>query len=256
MEGEGRIMRHPVTYALAAVVLFSFLAGNADAGPKFEGRKKCSSCHKSQAKSWKKSSHAKAMNSLKPNKKADAKKKAGLDPAKDYTKDKNCVGCHVDGFGQEGGYTIEDASKYTTGVGCESCHGPGSKFRGIHRKAGAKFEKKGKTTPRKKLAAAGQDFHFVERCSACHLNYEGSGWKGTKEPYTPFTPDVDKKYTFNFDKYVASAKAMHKHYKLPGAFKGKPKFKMHDEFQAKAGGKKSKKSKKKKKKKKKKKSKK
>ncbi|DAC61267.1 MAG TPA: cytochrome C554, partial [Candidatus Poseidoniales archaeon] len=42
-------MRHPVTYALAAVALFAFLAGNAAADPKFEGRKKCSSCHKSQA---------------------------------------------------------------------------------------------------------------------------------------------------------------------------------------------------------------
>ena len=50
-------MRHPVTYALAAVALFAFLAGNAAADPKFEGRKKCSSCHKSQAKSWKKTAH-------------------------------------------------------------------------------------------------------------------------------------------------------------------------------------------------------
>jgi len=225
-------MRHPVTYALAAVALFAFLAGNAAADPKFEGRKKCSSCHKSQAKSWKKSSHAKAMNLLKPNKKAKAKKRANLDPTKDYTKDKDCVGCHVDGFGEEGGYSIEDPSKYTKGVGCESCHGAGSKYRGIHRKAGAKFEKKGKTTSRKKLADTGQDFDFVERCSACHLNYEGSGWKGTKKPYTPFTPAVHKKYSFDFDKYVADAKAMHKHYKLSGTFTGDPIFKMHDEFQA------------------------
>ena len=133
----------------------------------------------------KKTAHAKAMNSLKPNKKAKAKKRAGLDPAKDYTKDKDCVGCHVDGFGQEGGYEIEDPNKYTKGVGCESCHGAGSKYRGIHRKAGAKFEKKGKTTSRKKLAATGQDMDFVERCSACHLNYEGSGWKGTKKTVHP-----------------------------------------------------------------------
>lgn len=230
-------MRHPVTYALAAAALFTFLSGNAAdsfAGAKFEGRKKCSSCHKSQAKSWKKTAHAKAMNSLKPNKKAKAKKKAGLDPAKDYTKDKDCVGCHVDGWEEEGGYTVEDPSKWTKGVGCESCHGPGSKYRGIHRKGGQAFEKKGKTSPRKKLADAGQDFDFIERCSACHLNYEGSGWKGTKKPYTPFTPKVDKKYTFKFDEYVANVKAMHEHYKLDGAFVGEPKFKMHDEFQSKA----------------------
>jgi hypothetical protein len=227
-------MRHPVTYALVAVALFAFLSGGAVADPKFEGRKKCSSCHKSQAKSWKKTAHAKAMNSLKPNKKTKAKKRAKLDPTKDYTKDKDCVGCHVDGFGEKGGYVVESPSKWKKGVGCESCHGPGSRYRGIHRKAGAKFEKKKKTTPRKVLADAGEDFDFVERCSACHLNYEGSGWKGTKEPYTPFTPEVHKKYTFKFDKYVADAKAMHEHYKLDGTFTGEPIFKMHDEFQSKA----------------------
>ena len=233
-------MRHPVTYALTAAALFAFLSGftfhsgDAFAAPKFEGRKKCSSCHKSQAKSWKKTAHAKAMNSLKPNKKAKAKKKANLDPTKDYTKDKDCVGCHVDGFGKKGGYVIGKPKKWLTGVGCESCHGPGSKYRGIHRKAGAKFEKTKKTTPRKVLADAGEDFDFVEACSACHLNYEGSGWKGTKEPYTPFTPEVDKKYTFKFDEYVADVKAMHEHYKLDGTFTGEPKFKMHDEFQSKA----------------------
>ena len=224
-----------MTYAIAAVALFAFLSGNVVAAdPKFEGRKKCSSCHKSQAKSWKKTAHAKAMNSLKPNKKVKAKKRAKIDPTKDYTKDKDCVGWHGDGFGEKGGYTVEDPRKWTKGVGCESCHGAGSKYRGIHRKAGAAFEKKQMTTSRQKLADAGEDFDFVERCSACHLNYEGSPWKGAKEPYTPFTPEVHKKYTFKFDEYVADAKAMHEHYKLDGAFKGDPIFKMHDEFQSKA----------------------
>jgi len=228
-------MKHPVTYAIAAVALFAFLSGNVVAAdPKFEGRKKCSSCHKSQAKSWKKTAHAKAMNSLKPNKKVKAKKRAKIDPTKDYTKDKDCVGCHVDGFGEKGGYTVENPRKWTKGVGCESCHGAGSRYRGIHRKAGAAFEKKQKTTSRQVLADAGEDFDFVERCSACHLNYEGSPWKGAKEPYTPFTPEVHKKYIFDFDKQVADNKAMHEHYKLDGAFTGDPIFKMHDEFQSKA----------------------
>ncbi len=228
-------MKHPMTYAIVAAALFAFLSGSVTAAdPKFEGRKKCSSCHKSQAKSWKKTAHAKAMNSLKPNKKVKEKKRANIDPTKDYTKDKDCVGCHVDGFGKKGGYIVEDPSKYTRGVGCESCHGAGSKYRGIHRKAGALFEKKKKTTSRQVLADAGEDFDFIERCSACHLNYEGSPWKGVKEPYTPFTPEVDKKYIFDFDKQVADSKAMHKHYKLDGTFTGDPIFKMHDEFQSKA----------------------
>ncbi|MDW7643119.1 MAG: cytochrome c-550 CycA [Nitrosomonadaceae bacterium] len=227
-------MKYTVTYTLASAVFLFSLFGNAIAEPGYDGRKKCSSCHKSQAESWLQTAHAKAMKSLEPNAKADAKRKAKLDPAKDYTKDKECVGCHVDGFGKEGGYTVEEPSKYTANVGCESCHGPGSEYRQLHRKAGAAFEKSKKTMPRQALADAGQDMNFVEGCSACHLNYEGSPWKGAKKPYTPFTPQVDKKYTFDFDKAVANSKAMHEHYKLDGTFTGEPIFKLHDEFQSKA----------------------
>ena len=87
----------PMTFALAAAAMLAVFAGSA-AAQSFEGRKKCSSCHKSQAQSWSETAHAKAMDSLKPNTKAEAKKKAKLDPKKDYTKDKDCVGCHVDGW--------------------------------------------------------------------------------------------------------------------------------------------------------------
>ncbi len=223
-------MKHPITYLLTILALLAFFSGNVLAN-KFEGRKKCSSCHKSQAKSWKKTAHAKAMDSLKPGTKKKEKLMADLDPDKDYTKDKDCVGCHVDGFGKKGGYKIAKPKKMLSGVGCESCHGPGRKYRGDHRKAGQAFEKKGKTSPRKKLAAKGQDFHFEESCNACHLNYEGSPWKGAKAPYTPYTPEVDEKYRFDFDKMVKEADAMHEHYKLDGTFVGEPKFKYHDEFQ-------------------------
>jgi len=220
---------------LIAAAVFTFVSGQSIAADTpFEGRKKCSSCHKAQAQSWKDTAHAKAMESLKPNVKTEAKQKAKLDPAKDYTQDKDCVGCHVDGFGQKGGYTIESPKPMLTGVGCESCHGPGRNFRGDHRKSGQAFEKSGKKTPRKDLAKKGQDFSFEERCSSCHLNYEGSPWKGAKAPYTPFTPEVDAKYTFKFEEMVKNTKAMHEHYKLEGVFDGEPKFKFHDEFQASA----------------------
>lgn len=220
---------------LIAVALFTLMMGQVMAADApFEGRKKCSSCHKSQAKSWRDTAHAKAMDSLKPNARKEAKLKADLDPEKDYTKDKDCVGCHVDGFGEKGGYTIESPKRMLAAVGCESCHGPGRYYRGDHRKAGQIFEKRGKTTPRKKPAGKGQDFHFEERCNACHMNYEGSPWEGAKPPYTPFTPEVDEKYTFNFDEMVKDEKAMHEHYKLDGVYTGEPKFKYHDEFQANA----------------------
>lgn len=227
-------MNYRVVSALAAVAVFFVLAGVASAEGMYEGRKKCYNCHKGQGESWDKTGHAKAMDSLKPTrgkKKDEAMVKAKLDPKKDYTKDKDCVGCHVTGFGHEGGYTIEEPEKFVTGVSCESCHGAGSDYRKIHRKAGEAFEKSKKETPRESLVEAGQDFEFVEKCNACHLNYEGSPWKGVKKPYTPFTPKVDKKYEFVFDKAVRNDKAMHEHYKLAGTFTGPPIPKFHEEFQ-------------------------
>lgn len=224
-------MKHSIVYILSimAAVFFTSTA-HAD----FEGRAKCSSCHKSQAKSWRDTAHAKAMESLKPGTRKEAKIKAKLDPDKDYTQDKDCVGCHVDGWGKKGGYTVETAKKQLAAVGCESCHGGGKNYRGDHRKAGQAFESKGTTAQRKVVADKGQDFSFEEACASCHLNYEGSPWKGAKAPYTPFTPEVDAKYTFDFDKMVKDVKAMHEHYKLDGTFVGEPKFKYHDEFQANA----------------------
>lgn len=198
----------------------------------FEGRKKCGGCHKSQLESWKQTAHAKAFDSLKSGAKEEAKKKAGLDPEKDFTEDKNCVGCHVTGYGHEGGYDIDDPGKYLIGVGCESCHGPGYEYRLVHRNGGKAFEDNNQTTDRQELVDAGEEFHFVERCKSCHLNYEGSGWSGAQKPFTPFTPTVDPKYAFDFEKYVRNNKAMHEHFKLEGTFVGPPTPSFHDEFQA------------------------
>ncbi|HEV8525484.1 MAG TPA: multiheme c-type cytochrome, partial [Terriglobales bacterium] len=60
-------MTHPMIHALAAAAVFVILAGSAAAETAFEGRKKCSSCHKSEADSWIKTAHAKAVDSLKAN---------------------------------------------------------------------------------------------------------------------------------------------------------------------------------------------
>lgn len=221
--------------ALFAVGAAAILAGPVLAEePAYEGRKKCSSCHKSEYKSWKETNHAKALESLMPGNKTEEKLKAKLDPDKDYSADKDCVGCHVTGYGKEGGYDPEDPGKYLVGVGCESCHGPGSEYRLVHRKAGEAFENKQETTPREELVAAGQEFHFVERCNACHLNFEGSSWPGAAKPYTPFTPAVDPKYAFDFEKAVRDNKAMHEHYKLDGTFTGEPMPEFHKEFQSQA----------------------
>ena len=91
-------MKYPMVFALAAVVVFATMAGSASAETPFEGRKKCSNCHKSEADSWLKTAHAKAVDSLKATRDKEKNKamvKAKLDPKKDFTKDKDCIGCHV-----------------------------------------------------------------------------------------------------------------------------------------------------------------
>ncbi len=222
---------------IATAFLLTASTGEAAKKPKYTGYKKCGGCHKSQKESWLKTKHAKAFDSLKANKRVDEKKKADLDPAKDYTKDKECLGCHVTGLNAKGGFKTslkKTKAKYVNSVGCESCHGAGDNYRKEHSKAGTAYKKKGKTSPRKKLVSLGEiksTEDVQEACNECHLNYEGSGWKGVKEPYTPFTPDVDPKYKFDFDKSVKDTKVMHEHFKLKNVFKGKPIFKYRDEFQ-------------------------
>lgn len=226
-------LRVALSYVLCVFLAATLaISAGADDAPPYDGRKKCSNCHKSQYESWRETGHAKAMDSLAAGEKTAAKVKAGLDPEKDYTEDKNCVGCHVTGFGAEGGYDIDDPDKYLVGVTCESCHGPGSDYRLIHRKAGERFERKAETTPRLELAEAGEDFEFAERCMSCHMNYEGSPWAKAKQPYTPFTPAIDPKYAFDFDKALRNDQAMHAHFKLEGTFTGPPLPAFHTEFQA------------------------
>src|SRR4029078_3951521 len=117
-----------MTFVLAAAALFAVFVGTAAAETPFEGRKKCSSCHKSESDSWVKTAHAKAIDSLKADRNKEknaAMVKAKLDPKKDYTKDKDCIGCHVTGFGSEGGYEVGEPDNFLVRVGGGSCHGGG-----------------------------------------------------------------------------------------------------------------------------------
>ncbi len=192
----------------------------------YKGFRVCTKCHDAQGDAWRNTGHARAFDSLRPNAKADAKTKAKLDPARDYTQDKNCVGCHVTGFGAPGGYQVgmdADAAKSLAGVGCESCHGAGGKYRDVHGAGGDKLKTTFETTDRKVLVEAKQNFDYEKACSKCHLNYEGSKWPDARAPYSPFSPSIDPKYQFEFDKAVRAegkVTGTHTHYKLRGVFKG------------------------------------
>ena len=225
-------------FLLSITVVMLFISKEINAAPKkakFVGFKRCGGCHIDEKDSWVDSSHAKAFDLLKAGTRVDAKKKAGLDPDKSYTDDKDCLPCHVTGYKERGGYKKGMKKKdepYVKGVTCETCHGKGSLYRKNHKEAGNRFKKEKKSTLRKVLVKAGQNFDYEEACAVCHLNYEGSSWDKAKKPFTPFTPKVDKKYIFDFEKRVRKVpEGLHEHYKLKGIFEGPPIPKIREEFQ-------------------------
>ncbi len=225
-----------LSLSLAALVALSGAPAALAETPHYEGAKVCMKCHDLQGESWEKTVHAKAFESLKPSMKAEAKQKAGLDPAKDYTKDGECLACHTTGFGKPGGYAVDmpaAQAKPLAAVTCESCHGAGSQFRQEHGNAENRLKRQSEHTDRSVIVQAGQNFDYQTACASCHLNYHGSPWANAAPPYTPFTPAVDPKYAFDFDKAVRKSgkgTGVHDHYKLIGVFKGEAPL-LRTEFQ-------------------------
>jgi len=134
---------------------------------KYIGVSKCKICHMSDAKGnqykhWQESGHAKAYETLASE---DAKKtaqKVGL--ASDPQKSAQCLKCHVTAFGvkddlKEGSFNIAD------GIGCETCHGPGSDYKGL-----------AVMKDRQKSIAAGLIIPTKEVCLKCH-NEESPNYK-------------------------------------------------------------------------------
>jgi hypothetical protein len=138
----------------------------------YVGDSKCKKCHIKEHKSWSKTAKGKAFETLKPGEKADAKKAHGLDPDKDYTKDETCLACHTQGFGHKGGYAVPDpadknavkAASKLEGVGCESCHGPGSAYIEVFEDI-MKSKRKYKV---EELHAVGLTKIEESTCTACH----------------------------------------------------------------------------------------
>ncbi len=79
----------------------------------FVGTDQCIKCHREQAATWSETKHALAFEHL---------------PAQ-YQSDASCLTCHVLGFNNPGGYTLDakpDERLPFESVGCEACHGPGA----------------------------------------------------------------------------------------------------------------------------------
>jgi hypothetical protein len=165
----------------AAVVALAVAVARVSAEegkPTYVGDAKCMKCHSKQVLSWKKTRLAKSMEVLKPTAEADnkelfeTKKKAGLDPAKDYSADPKCLACHTTGFGREGGYPEkvtaenEKQAKAMGSVSCESCHGPGSAY--VEYKNAKRKENKDYVFTKEEMAKAGVLVGTEENCKSCH----------------------------------------------------------------------------------------
>ena len=116
------------------------VAGFDDDTLAYVGSNQCKTCHQKQYKSWKKGKKFNALATLLPGNAIEIKQKYDLDPQTDYSRDERCLKCHTTGFGHEGGYAIPNAAdekaarkmRKLANVGCESCHGPGSQYIGLH----------------------------------------------------------------------------------------------------------------------------
>ncbi len=161
-------------------------------GNDYVGVKKCKACHFKQYKSWDQTKMASSFENLKPGVNGEAKKKAGLDPGKDYTRDASCVRCHTTGYGK-GGFVSLEQTPDLINVQCESCHGPGSEYRVIMKENKefklAEVIQAGLLLPSEKS----------NNCLECH----GSD--------SPFNENLDPKYAFNIKERL---KNTHDHFPL------------------------------------------
>jgi Cytochrome c554 and c-prime len=118
-----------LVWSLAMTVLTSAASMAYAAGPfAYVGVKKCKACHLKEFNSWAETKMAKSFALLSPGVSADAKKKAKLDPDKNYGADPVCLACHTTGYGKPGGFVSLASTPELAGVQCEMCHGPGGTY--------------------------------------------------------------------------------------------------------------------------------
>lgn len=148
------------------------LAYGEGEGATYVGNKSCKKCHIKQHKSWATTKMAQTFEGLKPGERTEKKIEAKLDPAKDYTTDTTCLKCHVVGFGTETGYKVpppgdkkaQRRAKKLLGVGCESCHGPGSEYSKLHKE----IQDSKRKYKLEEMYAAGMVKIGPEVCAKCH----------------------------------------------------------------------------------------
>jgi peroxiredoxin len=119
IDGEGRIVQRTQGWQLGReqALLRMQLARIAGVqvpmllNPKgYSGNDVCGVCHSPAHDSWLFTKHASAYDTL---------------VTHGEERNPECVGCHVVGYNEPGGFTIEEHPEYLENVGCEDCHGRG-----------------------------------------------------------------------------------------------------------------------------------
>jgi hypothetical protein len=127
-----------IARAAYATVILGILLGVPSSGAsasdyKYTGVRDCSRCHKKdlmgdQTAVWKKTAHATALETLKGEKAVKIAKERGI--ASPPHEADECVRCHATAYGVTPEQTDKRPLRLQDGVQCESCHGPGSEYKG------------------------------------------------------------------------------------------------------------------------------
>lgn len=161
-----------------SVVLFLTMIGGlmlgmaqaAAAGHEIIGAPKCKGCHKAktgdQWKIWTESAHAGAFETLAS---GEARKIATEKGLGDPQREDACLKCHATRPSLGAGAVVSEKVKYadSEGVGCESCHGPGSGYK----------SNKVMKDPAAARAAGLVMIKTADGCTQCH-NQESPTFKG------------------------------------------------------------------------------
>jgi peroxiredoxin len=119
----------------------------------YSGDEFCNVCHEAENQTWQLTRHAGAFDTL-------VRHGADHDP--------ECLGCHVVGWGEPGGFSLENPAVSLEGVGCETCHGRG----------GTHLDEKPDDAP-----PLEPDYEAV--CKTCHTQKHSLGFE-----YAKFLPLV------------------------------------------------------------------
>lgn len=147
-----------IGFALSTMTVFAEDAAPAG-DPTYIGSGKCKMCHKGEKngniyETWMETKHAKSMESL---------------IAKGEQNNAACLACHTTGYGTPSGFgadTTMHNAEALGGVGCESCHGPGSNYKS-----------KKVMESREASLAAGMIIPTEATCKTCH-NEKSPTFKG------------------------------------------------------------------------------